>query len=169
LNWRQAVALQHLTTIAVDMLLTPWSGTGPFFGARTYFEDGRLAGNVAPSPSRDNMPDESFPPQLHIRRGADFRRAYRRRASAADGQIVLFCYPNGLPHPRLGISASRRLGGAVVRNRWKRLIREAFRVACPQLPPGIDLVVVPRPNATPSLVKLLESLPRLAARAAKRM
>ena len=61
----------------------------------------------------------------------------------ADERIVVFGHANGLPHPRLGISASRRIGGAVVRNRWKRLLREAFRLTRPQLPEGIDLIVIP--------------------------
>jgi ribonuclease P protein component len=74
-----------------------------------------------------------------------------------------------LPHPRLGISASRRLGGAVVRNRWKRLLREAFRLSRSQLPAGIDLVVIPRQDVEPTLASLLESLPRLAARLAKKV
>jgi ribonuclease P protein component len=115
------------------------------------------------------MADQRFLPQYRIRRAADFRRAYQRRSSAADDRIVVFGHPNELPYPRLGISASRRLGGAVVRNRWKRLLREAFRLTRAQLPEGIDLIVVPRVNAAPTLALLLESLPRLAARVAKKM
>jgi ribonuclease P protein component len=115
------------------------------------------------------MPDQRFLSQYRIRRGADFRRAYQRRSSAADGQIVVFGCPNGLAYPRLGISASRRLGGAVVRNRWKRLLREAFRLARSELPAGIDLVVIPRPNVEPTLASLLDSLPRLAVRVAKKL
>ena len=113
--------------------------------------------------------DARFPLQCRIRRVGDFQRAYRRRSSAADGQIVVFGYPNGSAYPRLGISASRRLGGAVVRNRWKRLLREAFRLTLAQLPEGIDLIVIPRPNADPSLASLLESLPSLAARVARKI
>ncbi len=115
------------------------------------------------------MGDEQFLPQYRIRRAADFRRAYQRRSSAADDRIVVFGHPNGLAHPRLGISASRRLGGAVVRNRWKRLLREAFRLTRSQLPEGIDLIVVPRPNTDPTLASLVDSLPRLAVRVAKKM
>ena len=114
------------------------------------------------------MPDQRFLPQNRIRRGADFRRAYQRRSSAADDRIVVFAYSNGLPHPRLGVSVSRRIGGAVVRNRWKRLLREAFRLTRSQLPSGTDLVVIPRPNVVPTLASLLESLPRVAARAARK-
>jgi ribonuclease P protein component len=115
------------------------------------------------------MADARFLPQYRIRRAADFRRAYQRRCSVADDLIVVYGSPNGLTHPRLGISASRRVGGAVVRNRWKRLVREAFRLSRWQLPAGLDLIVIPRPNAEPRLASLVESLPRLAARVAKKM
>ena len=115
------------------------------------------------------MAHQQFPPRYRVRRGGDFRRAYQRRSTVADGQIVIFGHPNGLPYPRLGISASRRLGGAVVRNRWKRLLREAFRLRRTELPEGIDLIVIPRPEAEPSLALLLDSLPRLALRLAKKM
>ncbi len=115
------------------------------------------------------MCHQRFLPQHRIRRPADFRRAYRRRCSAADGLLVVYGHSNGLPHPRLGISASRRLGGAVLRNRWKRLVREAFRLTRGRLPRGIDLVVVPRPEVTPALAALVESLPRLATRVAQKL
>jgi len=101
-----------------------------------------------------------------VRSSADFQRAYRRRCRASDQWIILFGHPNGLPYPRLGISASRRLGGAVVRNRWKRFLREAFRLSRPQLPSGIDLIVIPRPAALPSLDALCRSLVCLAEKAA---
>jgi ribonuclease P protein component len=114
------------------------------------------------------MTDAPFLPQYRIRRSGDFRRAYQRRCSSADQQIVVFGHPNGLAHPRLGLSVSRRIGGAVVRNRWKRLLREAFRLSRSQLPDGIDLIVLPRPNAEPTLAALLDSLPRLAVRVARK-
>ena len=61
------------------------------------------------------------------------------------------------------------LHDAVRRNRWKRLIREAFRHAREQLPAGVDLVVIPRPTAEPELRAITDSLVALAARAAARL
>jgi len=115
------------------------------------------------------MADQRFLRQYRVRRTADFQRAYGRRCGASDGLLLVFAHPNNLPHPRLGLSVSRKIGNAVVRNRWKRLIREAFRLSRAQLPTGIDLIVIPRPDKKPELAALRESLCRLAARAGQKL
>ena len=115
------------------------------------------------------MADQRFLRAYRITRGADFQRAYQRRLTAGDDRLLVFVFPNGLAHPRLGLSVSRKVGNAVVRNRWKRCLREAFRLAREQLPCGVDLVVIPRPDAVPETKELQESLVKLTRRAAKRI
>jgi ribonuclease P protein component len=113
--------------------------------------------------------DHRFLPQYHIRRSADFQRAHQRRCAVSDGPLLVLGYPNGLAYPRIGLSVSRKVGIAVVRNRWKRLLREAFRLSRQRLPAGLDMVVIPRSATAPELSALMESLPRLAFRLASRL
>jgi ribonuclease P protein component len=107
--------------------------------------------------------------EYRIRRSEDFKRTYDRRCSASDGWLLVFGNKSDLPHPRLGLSVSRKVGGAVARNRWKRLLREAFRLTRANLPKGIDLVVIPRCKEPPQLSLLMESLSRLAKRIGKKL
>ncbi len=104
-----------------------------------------------------------------IRSSRDFQQAYGRRSTASDALLLVFGHENGLTHPRLGLSVSRKLGGAVVRNRLKRMIREAFRLTLDRLPNGLDLVVVPRQSELPDLAQVRASLARLAERVAQRL
>ncbi len=89
----------------------------------------------------------------------------------ADDRLLIFGCPNDLPYPRLGLSVSRKFGNAVKRNRWKRLLREAFRLCRAELPVGIDLVVIPRggDDAELELGVLMQSLPGLANKVAQKL
>jgi len=93
---------------------------------------------------------------------------YGLRQSAGDHLLVVHGRQSELRHARLGLTVSRRVGNAVVRNRWKRAIREAFRLVRHRLPP-LDLVVAPRPAANPVVSELMVSLAALARRVEKRL
>ncbi len=76
-----------------------------------------------------------------------FRRLYQRGKSAAGRYVVVYCRKNGLPYNRLGITAGTKVGHAVVRNRIRRRIREAYRLSEGQYLLGYDIVVVARSRA----------------------
>ena len=93
-----------------------------------------------------DLPRNRFPAALRVKRGEDFDRAYAGRRRRDCGALVIYGARNGLGVARLGLSVSRKVGGAVDRNRVKRLLREAFRAVQREVPAGLDLVVVARPH-----------------------
>jgi ribonuclease P protein component len=102
----------------------------------------------------------SFRKHQHLRRGIDFARVYAMRCVARGPHLTVFAARNQEGHSRVGLSVSRRHGNAVLRNRLKRLLREAFRLARHDLPGGLDLVLVPVEARDARLQDLQEALLR---------
>ena len=112
---------------------------------------------------------EGFSRRQRIRSKADFDRVYRANAYAADDVLVVQVARAAQAESRLGISVSRKVGSAVQRNYWKRLVRESFRRNHRELPRHLEIVVRPRKGAVPSYRAIAASLPRLVRRAVKRL
>jgi ribonuclease P protein component len=95
------------------------------------------------------------PQRRRLSRSAEFERVYRQGRSKGNRFLVLYAFPReagageDADGPRLGLSVSRRVGGAVERNRVKRVQREAFWAEAERLPEDSDYVVVARPEAGP--------------------
>lgn len=105
---------------------------------------------------------ERFPKEHRLRKISDFVGVYQHRCSVSDRLLILYGCRNEVGISRLGLSVSRKVGNAVVRNRWKRLLREAFRLSNQKLPVAIDLVVIPKRGREPCLSSLVNSLGSLS-------
>ncbi|HOW70750.1 MAG TPA: ribonuclease P protein component [Phycisphaerae bacterium] len=116
-----------------------------------------------------DRPRETLPRSVRIRSRRDFERVFDLKIRATDALITLYGAPSNCALARLGIAAGRRLGNAVVRNRTKRLIREAFRRVRHTLPSRTDWVVVPRTGAELAPPNLQVSIINLARRLAERV
>jgi ribonuclease P protein component len=110
-----------------------------------------------------------FPKHFRLRTAAEFERTFASEQFVADGVLVINGARNALEITRLGLSISRKFGNAVVRNRWKRLIREVFRLQLDQLPGGLDLIVRPKRGAVPNYQAIAQALPALVRRLDKRL
>ena len=96
-----------------------------------------------------------FRPNERIRRRVEFQRIYQNGVRLNSRFSTIFFLPNNQEPGRLGIAATKKLGGAVQRNRAKRLIREVFRRN--KIAPGFDVVVVPRRDLLETSLTTLEA------------
>jgi ribonuclease P protein component len=96
------------------------------------------------------MADRARRRRRRLSRSGEFDRVYREGRSHASRHLVVYSFPRTEgddTDPRLGVSVGRKLGGAVERNRMKRLLREAFWSSAEELRDGHDFVIVARPAA----------------------
>lgn len=122
------------------------------------------------SASSDSPRRFRFPQECKIKRCGDFQSVYRARIRVYNERLTICCRPAtpGAPS-RLGLSVSKKVGKAFVRNRWKRLLREAFRLRRRELPVGFDFIAIPtRQDKVPPLAILADDLLKLTRRCVRK-
>lgn len=106
-----------------------------------------------------------LPSSARLRRRSDFGKVYGRRRSYATDLIVVYAVPGSGSTTRVGFSVSGKLGGAVVRNRIKRVLSEAVRPLLPRMTGVWDIVIVAKRNSVgASFVDIQADLKRLFTR-----
>ena len=88
------------------------------------------------------MQGHKFPKKARLLKNEQFRRVLKRKVYASDGLLTIFSAENDIELSRIGISVSRTAGKANLRNRLKRLIREAWRLNQDKIPAGCDYLVM---------------------------
>ncbi len=116
-----------------------------------------------------NSGAQRFPKKVRLLRQFEFDRVYQGNVYAADETLVVLAVSNHQDLTRLGLSVSRKVGNAVVRNKWKRMIREAFRRQQTKLPRGLDVVVRPRMGAHCEFDRVHASLAMLVSKVDRRL
>ena len=79
-----------------------------------------------------------------LQKNREYQKVYKKGRSLGDGNIVLFAMANNLGFSRFGFTVSKKVGKAVVRNRVRRLFKEACRLNISEFPPGRDYVLLAR-------------------------
>jgi ribonuclease P protein component len=110
----------------------------------------------------------SLPKSKRLVRNGQFKDVLDRGLRASDEVLTLYMAKNDCGHPRLGVSVGKFWGNAVVRNRLKRLLREAFRQSQDQIPAGFDyLLMISRSRGKSELSGSKETVRQLTFEQAK--
>lgn len=103
--------------------------------------------------------------RYRLRDSAVFARLLHDGARVSDARLRVWVLPGETAETRLGLLVTRRHGGAVARNRLKRVIREAYRLIRGEMPPQIDVLCSPHAGIELTLEGCRESLCKLVAAA----
>lgn len=123
--------------------------------------------NPGSSPTSEAA-DERFPPAERLRKRPQFLHARRRGRRGEGSWVVVYVVDNDLGFPRLGVTASKKVGNAVVRNRYKRRLREIFRRNKARFGTSHDVVVIVKAREeTPRFDTLRDDVFRALDRASK--
>ena len=114
----------------------------------------RFSGTTPGNRHRETTPKWSFPKNRRLVTDRQFKAVLARHLRVSDGLLTLYMSENDCGYPRLGVSVGKSCGGAVVRNRLKRLLREGFRQSQDRIPTGFDYLVMISPQWSKKLCLL---------------
>ena len=117
----------------------------------------RLAARRDAIALRPSKAGQKYPRSARIVRKADFDAVYRNGKRRSSSHFTVFLKANDLPQSRFGFSIKRALGGAVVRNRIRRRVREAIRLHSEEISVGWDFVIHPKANVEKAAFAALKS------------
>ncbi|MDR4498457.1 MAG: ribonuclease P protein component [Candidatus Scalindua sp.] len=100
--------------------------------------------------------DQRFGRKERLRKRTEFQKVFHEGKVFSNDQIIVYALLNSTRISRLGITAGRKFGNAVKRNRLKRIFREAYRLNKHVLNRGVDIIILPRTGFTDLTLKSIE-------------